>query len=355
MKGEEKTEGSPLVGTGSSSAAADPEKTPAEKLQTAVSLVALVTIAVTKTQLTAELFHSSNYPTAYSLWTCLVTDLLLVPVFVVQYFAYGKVLAFPTREMGQVLFLIVFFTAVDLGCTNIALANISTALQQCVYATVPFWTILFETALYQKYQHALIYFAVVMLVVGAVLASVGSVSRMHVGGLIAAVIAALCSASKIVFTHSAFKKFKGQLGALPLLFWVDLFMLPIMLVWSLSNGELQELISVGFASASVFWSMTGTAALGGVRALTQYVVLALVSATSMSTANIFTLALNEVVSIINPHQHVEINAALIAGICVIISATAFYAFMKSHRPFLPWFDTAVLGKPPASETGKAPA
>ena len=35
-------------------------------------------------------------------------------------------------------------------------------------------------------------------------------------------------------------------------------------------------------------SFTGTAMLGGVRALTQYVVLIFVSATSMSTANTFT-------------------------------------------------------------------
>jgi len=347
MKGfEGKTEGTPLV-AGSSSA--EPEKTPVEKMQTAGSIVLLVGIAVLKTQLTAQLFHYSNYPTAYSLWSCVVTCAILVPVFIVQYFAFGKPFQYPTRPMAQTLSLLVFFTALDLGFTNIALANISTALQQCIASTNPFWTIMLETALYQRFQHLLVYFAVCMLVVGAVLASVGSVSRLNALGVVAACVAVLCSASKYVFIHGALRKFKGELGSLALLFWIDLFMIPIYLVWTLSNGELSDLFNVAFADVTTFWQMTGTAALGGVRALTQMLVLAFVSATSMATANIFTQILNIVISI--PIQNTDITPALIAGIVVVVVFSTLYTFIKAHKPFIPWFDAAVLGKQPTAETG----
>merc|ERR1719478_1464265 len=106
------------------------------------SLFALVSMAVVKTQLTAALFRTSTagYPTAYSFWSCIVTVLLLVPYFLVRPSSFG----FPTRPMAGTLFLIVAFTSFDLGFTNIALARISTALQQCVAATNPFWSIIFE-------------------------------------------------------------------------------------------------------------------------------------------------------------------------------------------------------------------
>merc|ERR1711998_371651 len=96
-----------------------------------------------------------------------------------------------------------------------------------------------------------------MLVVGAVLASLGSVSRLSVFGVVAACLAVLSSASKYVFTHGALKKFKGELGSLALLFWVDLFMTPIFLVWTLANGELSDLFTVAFADVTTFWQMTG--------------------------------------------------------------------------------------------------
>ena len=72
--------------------------------------------------------------------------------------------------MAGTLLTIVFFTAFDLAFTNIALARISTALQQCIAATNPFWTIMLETALYQRFQHPVTYLTVALLVVGAGLA-----------------------------------------------------------------------------------------------------------------------------------------------------------------------------------------
>jgi len=341
------TEVSPLKGA---EAAASDEKTPIEKLQTSASIVSLVGIAVIKTQLTAFLFSSSNYPTAYSLWSCIVTCVLLVPIFIIVPSQFGV----PSRGMAPVLGLIVVFTSLDLGFTNIALAQLSTALQQCIAATNPFWTLIGESLLYRRLQHLLVYGAVSMVVVGAVFVSLGSVSKMSTYGVVAAVVAVLSSSSKYIFTHNAFKKFKGELGALALLFWVDLLMVPIYLVWTLATGELQDFFKATTDSASVFWQMTGTAALGGVRALTQYVVLAFVSATSMSTANVFTQILNIVISI--PLQHTEITDYLVAGIVIVIVFSGLYTAIKAHKPFLPWFDQTVCGKPakPPAEVATAP-
>lgn len=330
-------------------------------LATAASLVSLVSIAVLKTQLTAYLFHSSNYPTAYSLWSCVVTCLMLVPFFLlserrippriaerVGHTHFAKMWSVPTRGMAGVLSLIVFFTAFDLGFTNIALANLSTALQQCIAATNPFWTIMIESAVHGKFQPIVIYLVVLGLVAGAVLASLGSVEKLSLWGICAAVVAVLCSSSKYVFTHKAFSAFKGELGALALLFWVDLFMVPIYLVWTIGNGELVDMFSVAFTDTTTTIAFTFTAALGGVRALTQYVVLVFVTATSMSTANIFTQILNILISI--PIQGTLVTPYLGAGIFLVMSCSATYTLFKTNKTALSYCDGRMkrsLGMEPA--------
>lgn len=126
------------------------------------------------------------------------------------------------------------------------------------------------------------------------------------------------------------------MGALALLFWVDLFMIPIYLVWTLANGELVEMFTVAFSTTSVTVSFTFTAALGGVRALTQYVVLVFVTATSMSTANIFTQILNILISI--PLQGTTVTPALLAGIILVICCSASYAYLKMNKAVLKGID-----------------
>ena len=325
------TEASTLLKPESSSGTSDAGAA-MEQVQTGMSLAALVSIAVVKTQITAFLFRSSNYPTAYSMWSCVVTMLLLIPCFLIS----PKNWAVPKVEMAGVLTLIVLFTAFDLGFTNIALAQISTALQQCIAATNPFWCILLETVIYGKWQHPVVYATVMMLVVGATLASLGSVDHITAFGVTAACLAVLSSASKAVFIHKAFKALKGDMGTLALLFWVDLFMIPIYVVWTLANGELVDMWRVVLADAAVFWNFTGTAALGGVRALTQYAVLYFVSATSMSTANQSAQAINILISL--PIQHTPITPALVIGFCTVIAFSSFYAVCKMKASVLGWFD-----------------
>jgi len=327
-----------------------------KQMQTTGAVVFLISCAVTKTQLTAWLFSYSNYPTAYSFWTCVVTDVILIPFFIIK----PSMWAVPTKEMAGVLGMIILFTTFDLGFTNIALANISTALQQCIASTNPFWAITLESIIHKRFQHCVTYTSVFMLVVGAIFALAGSTSvHFNLYGLIAACVAVLCSASKYVFTHKAFSQFKGQLGALALLFWVDLLMMPIFIVWlggqyyiggALGMESYDEIVQFyqacfpGGGDLSVFWQMTGTAALGGVRALSQYLVLSLVTATSMSTANIFTQIFNILISI--PLQDTPVTASLIIGISLVILFSGFYTFLKMKKDFLPWLDSTVDGRLP---------
>ncbi len=301
----------------------------ADRTWTVAAVMLLISIAVCKVQLTAYLFSMAKYPTAYSFYTCLVTTVMLVPAFILAPSTWGT----PSKEMflgpHYALTLIVLFTTFDLGFTNIALANITTALQQCIAATTPFWTIMIESLLHRRCYHPIVYGTVLGLVAGAVLASLADVRSLNVFGAVAAVVAVICSASKSAFTHAAFKQQNSSMSPLALLFWVDLLMIPIYVPWVLVNGELYDLVAESGMSMSEWWQFFGTAALGGLRALTQFLVLRLVTATSMATANIFTMVLNILISM--TWQHPEVSPTLFVGIVIVVLCSMLYTYLKSSK------------------------
>ena len=148
---------------------------------TTIALVSLVTIVVVKVQLTAWLFSMSKFPTVYSFYSAIVTDVMLIPMFLL----FPKQWGVPSLDMFGppkfVFTLIIIFTTFDMAFTNIALANISVALQQCIAATNPFWTVMIESVLYGKFQNPIIYGTVYSgLVVGAILVSVSDITRVNV-------------------------------------------------------------------------------------------------------------------------------------------------------------------------------
>ena len=192
-----------------------------------------------------------------------------------------------------------------------------------------------RSAIHGRWQHPLIYMTVMGLVAGAAISSFGSIGG-SLWGLGAAVTAVLCSASKYVFCHKAFSDFKGELGALALLFWVDLLMVPVYLLWTLANGELFVFFAPDNFNPLTIAPLTGVAAMGGVRALTQYVVLLVVSATSMATANVFTQILNIIISI--PLQLTFVSPLLGLGISIVCTFAPLYAFLKASKTALPWID-----------------
>ena len=344
------TESTPLVPTTTEESRSNNQ---AEQTKIAFASTFLISIAVCKTQLTAYMFNTLDYPTAYSLYSCIVTILLLMPIFLLDGRIPGMSKQWGVPVMAMFLkppearshaldvvgpfSLIVIFTAFDLGFTNIALANISTALQQCIAATNPFWCLMIETVLFRRRQHLVIYLAVSFVVIGAVLVSVSQVNTLDTFGLLAACVAVLCSASKYAFTHQTFKTFKGVLGPNALLFWIDLLMVPIYILWiAIGDGlgathELGILKSGAFTDAVVFWQFTGTAGLGGVRAVSQFVMLFFVSATSMSLANIFTQILNILISMGLQPDKVDMNPELVVGILVVTSSVFTYTFLKTNN------------------------
>ena len=86
-------------------------------------------------------------------------------------------------------------------------------------------------------------------------------------------------------------------------------------------------------------SVAGTAALGGVRALTQFVVLLFVTATSMSTANVFTQILNITIALLfTQADKTVVSASLITGISLVMIFSTVYAFMKANKNVLKTVD-----------------
>jgi hypothetical protein len=325
-------EGTPLVGREANTRKSS--RSISDRSLTVAAVMLLIIVGVCKVQLTAYLFSLAKYPTAYSFYTCIVSTVLLVPVFILVPSTWGV----PTKEMflgpHYALTLIVLFTTFDLGFTNIALANISAALQQCIAATAPFWTIMIESLLHRRCHHPILYGTVFGLVFGAVLASVAAVRSLSVFGAIAAVIAVVCSASKFALTHAAFTQQNStketSIGPLALLFWVDLLMIPIYVPWVLINGELIDMLNDSSMNANEWWQFTGTAALGGVRALTQYLMLSLVTATSTATANIFTMVLNIMISMTwQPKELLAVSPELFVGIVIVICCSVLYVYLKS--------------------------
>ena len=113
-------------------------------------------------------------------------------------------------------------------------------------------------------------------------------------------------------------------------------MIPFYLIPAIINGELVALTEHALSDGGFFGVMTFIAALGGVRALTQFVVLLFVSATSMSTANQSAQAINILISL--PIQHTPITPALVIGFCTVIAFSSFYAVCKMKASVLGWFD-----------------
>ena len=103
-------------------------------------------------------------------------------------------------------------------------------------------------------------------------------------------------------------------------------MIPIFIPWVWANGEIIMVFEADM-NATEWFRFTGTAALGGVRALAQFFVLSYTTATTMSVANTFALVLNILISLM--WQPTAITPLLVGGICMVILTSAFYAYLKS--------------------------
>ena len=112
--------------------------------------------------------------------------------------------------------------AIDLGCTNVAISELSVAMQQTIKATSPAATVLLEVAFTRKCHHPLIFALIGLLCVGSVLVKWGSSSYdATVYGMAMMILAVVAGAFKYVMAHSMINSFRKDLGVLAFTFWVE--------------------------------------------------------------------------------------------------------------------------------------
>merc|ERR1719409_1361264 len=152
-------------------------------------------------------------------------------------------------------------------------------------------------------------------------------------------VAVLASSTKNVFIKKTLDETKKHYSSLAFLFWLDCFILLVLVPWSVINGEASILL---FQPRPVgeWVQLIATAAFGGVRALSQFMVLAYASATTLSTASLTTQTLNIKLSI--PIFHTALTTYMVIGIAITLSASGLYTYFKISKVLEPKKE-----KPPA--------
>jgi len=306
-----------------------------------LSICLLVSVACSKTLLTKQLFASVSTPVAFSALSAIATVICLVPVFLI----------FPKQWAGlkadsEILVgfgVVCLFVATDMGCTNTAVLLLSVALQQCILATSPFWTVIIESIVKKKAQHPLIYVTISLLVAGAIFTNLGSsATETNPVGIAMMMVAVLASSTKNVFIKKTLDATKKHYSSLAFLFWLDNFILLILVPWSIINGEASILLFQA-RPLGEWVQLVATAAFGGVRALSQFMVLAYASATTLSTASLTTQTLTILLSI--PIFHTALTTYMVIGISITLSASALYTYFKISKVLEPKKEKP----PPAAE------
>ena len=292
---------------------------------TACSIGLLMSVAATKTILTKLIFQQVSIPVAFSLLSCVMTILLLLPVFAVQPHLFQWVRPHMVKQLSVVCVMV----AVDLGFTNIAISMLPLALQQCIAATTPAATVSIESVYERRLQHPAIYGVIVALCAGAVVAELGAFSgpesARDLSGEIMMLMAVFAAACKYVFAKATVEQYRDELGPLAFLFWVEVIILLILLPWALANGEIARLFAYA-DSVSIWVPLCCCSALGGVRFFAELLILRSASATSLSTANLATHATVMFLSI--PLFGTTVTPFLIIGCTLTLSASAVYTYLK---------------------------
>merc|ERR1719217_303147 len=226
--------------------------------------------------------------------------------------------------------------AIDLACQNVALAILSVALQQCIKATLPTFTVIIESIIRQKRSHPAIYATVAAITIGPIL--VASTSSWHPearvrGGIqrygaVMMLLAMIGGAFKYVLCHKAISDFRNEMGVLAFTFWVEVFVGAMLLPWALLNGEAYALVTSPHTGAGwlLLWA---TAAFGGVRIVAQFLFLANTSATSLAMSNIAMQALTISIGIVA--FGTRVTALLILGVLCTVVTSSVYTYLKTSK------------------------
>lgn len=287
----------------------------------------LTFVAVSKTLLTKYVFTHVNTPVAFSVLSCFATMLVILPVFIVKpsYFGWIK------KEMMLGFVACSGAIAVDLGCTNVAISELSVAMQQTIKATSPAATVLLEVAFTRKCHHPVIFVLIGLLCLGSVLVKWGSSdydSTLY--GLVMMVAAVVSGAFKYVMAHKMIRTFRDDLGTLAFTFWVEVLVAVMLTPWAILNGEAEMLIFGGAASSATDWALLWfTGAYGGVRIFSQFALLKYTSATTLALSNVTIQALTTILGIFL--FATPVTNFLVAGVSVTLLATACYTYVKTSK------------------------
>jgi len=284
----------------------------------------LTFIAVSKTLLTKYVFTEVDTPVAFSILSCVATIICILPIFFFKPEYYGTI----KRDMLLGFIGASGAIAIDLGATNVAISELSVAMQQTIKATSPAATVLLEVAMQRKCKHPVIFLLILMLCVGSVLVKFGSTDYdATVYGIAMMVLAVVAGAFKYVMAHKMINDFRTDLGVLAFTFWVEVFVAIILTPWAVLNGEAEELLFGNAVTSTYQWALLWfTGAYGGVRIFSQFFLLTQTSATTLALSNVTIQALTTILGIFL--FGTVVTNYLIAGISVTLIATALYTYVK---------------------------
>merc|ERR1712021_98520 len=268
-----------------------------------------ILVAVVKTMLTKALFEGgAAFPVGFSAISAIATCTVLMPGFL----------------------LVCTLVALDLALTNIAVALLAVAIQQCIVATNPAFTVTIESIVRRKLAHPMIYFVIIFLCTGPVVAQIGApADDVNIVGICIQLAGVTCSACKYVFAHSVMQKCKKDLGTFAFLFWIDVLILFILVPWSVINGELVAIISDPETPLEWF-NLLFTAVLGGIRFFSQLLVLRVSTATTLSCANLAFQAINIYLSLALFGKP-TLTVGLVCGSLITLSSAGIYTYFKISK------------------------
>ena len=287
----------------------------------------LTFVAVSKTLLTKFVFTHVDTPVAFSVLSCIATMIVIAPIFLFKPSLFGWI----RRDMFMGFLACSAAIAIDLGCTNVAISELSVAMQQTIKATSPAATVLLEVAFNKKCHHPLIFFLIGLLCAGSVLVKWGSSDYDATPyGLVMMIVAVVSGAFKYVMAHAMIRSFRDDLGVLAFTFWVEAIVSVMLTPWAVLNGEAEKLIFGGAASTATDWALLWfTGAYGGVRIFSQFALLKHTSATTLALSNVTIQALTTILGIFL--FHTPVTNFLVAGISVTLLATAGYTYVKTTK------------------------
>jgi len=312
-----------------------------ENASAAFALAFLVAVGVSKTLLTKFLFTHSPTPVAFSVLSCLATNICLLPILICK----GGLKMLTFKQFGSMMG-ICFAIGLDLGCQNVALAILSIALQQCIKATLPTATVVVESAIKRTCQHPLIYLTVAAICIGPIIVASQSSweGKSEAGsqlfGAIMMIVAMIGGAFKYVLCHHTIKEYQADMGVLAFTFWVEIFTGLMLTPWAILNGEAWTLITMD-QSASAWALLWFTGAFGGVRIIAQFFFLAKTGPTSLAMSSIAMQALTIIIGIVLFED--PVTPILIGGVVATTFTSTVYAYLKTSN---------LLKKPPADSKPK---